>query len=93
MKKTKLKIKVTPRSKNRQITEILEDGTIKIRIKSSPIDGKANHELIEFLSNAFNISRKYISIKSGKSTRRKILMIEGITSREISEIIRKIIKN
>ena len=44
-----IKIRVTPRAKKTEITETLADGTLKIKLKSPPVDGKANEELIKFL--------------------------------------------
>jgi len=44
------KIKVIPNSSKNEIVEKMSDGTIKIKLKAPPIDGKANEELIKFLA-------------------------------------------
>lgn len=78
-KKDYLRIKVLPKSPKNEITEIMADEsgeeTIKIRIKAVPEKGKANAELIKFLSKELNIAKDKISIISGKSDQLKLIKI------------------
>ncbi|MBT6068170.1 DUF167 domain-containing protein [Candidatus Peregrinibacteria bacterium] len=71
-----LRIKVLPKSQKNEITEILEDGTIKIRIKAVPEKGKANQELIKFLSKELEVAKDSISIISGKTDQLKLIKID-----------------
>lgn len=48
--KTHLRIKVTTKQPKTEYVGALDDGTIKIRLKAVPEKGKANEELIRFLS-------------------------------------------
>ena len=68
-------IKVKPNSKEQQIIEE-EDGSLTIRLKSPPVDGKANQELIKVLSKKYNVPKSYIRIKSGASSRQKLIEID-----------------
>lgn len=52
-----------------------EESDLKAYLKSPPIDGKANEELLYLLSRYFNVRRADIKIKSGKSARRKLIQI------------------
>lgn len=74
-----LRIKVIPKSSKNEITEIMEDTegeqTIKIRIKAVPEKGKANAELIKFLSKELNIPKQNIKILSGKTEQLKLVKI------------------
>ncbi len=76
-----IRVKIIPRSPKNEITEIIKDEegeeTIKIRIKAPPEKGKANAELIKFLSKTFNIKRDTISIISGKTDRLKLIKISS----------------
>ena len=45
----KIRVTVKPNSKQQKIEESA-DGTLKIRLKSPPVDGKANQELIKVLA-------------------------------------------
>ena len=71
------KVKVKPNAKQQKITE-QEDGSLIIHLKSSPIDGKANEELIKLLAEELNIPKSYIRIKSGLTSRQKLLEIDDL---------------
>jgi uncharacterized protein YggU (UPF0235/DUF167 family) len=45
-----LAVRVTPRASRNEIVELLDDGTIKVRIAAPPSDNEANETLINFLS-------------------------------------------
>jgi uncharacterized protein (TIGR00251 family) len=72
-----LKIKVIPKSHKNEIVETMgdEEHTVKIRIKAPPEKGKANAELIKFLSKELQTSKANISIISGKTDHIKLLRI------------------
>lgn len=70
-----IKIKVKPNSKQQKIVEE-EDGSLTIQLKSPPVDGKANEELIKVLSKKFSVAKSYIRIKSGASSRQKLIEID-----------------
>ena len=44
-------------------------------MKSPPVDGKANAELIELVAEHFKCSKSVVSIKSGASGRMKLVRI------------------
>lgn len=75
-----LRIKVIPKSSTNEVTEIMKDDsgepTIKIRVKAVPEKGKANAELIKFLSHELNLPKENIEIISGKSSALKLLRIK-----------------
>lgn len=70
-----LKIKVLPKSSRTEITGTLPDGTIKIKLKSPPVDGEANEELIKFLSKHYSVTKKNVIIKKGLKNKNKIIEI------------------
>jgi uncharacterized protein len=67
-----LKIKVKPNSHKQNIQEE-PDGSLIISLKSPPVDGKANEELIKLLAQKFDIPKSQITIKSGSSSRNKLI--------------------
>lgn len=68
-------VKVKPNSKKQSIEEST-DGSLTVHLKSPPVDGKANKELIELLAAKFNVSKSQIRIKSGLSSRNKLIEID-----------------
>ncbi|MFB8788981.1 MAG: DUF167 domain-containing protein [Potamolinea sp.] len=68
-------VKVKPNSKQQNIEESA-DGILTVHLKSPPVDGKANKELIDLLSKKFNVSKSQIRIKTGLSSKTKLVEID-----------------
>lgn len=83
-------VRVTPRMARNQIHEILDDGTIKIRLTAPPVDGKANKELIKFLAEILNVQPSCIDIVAGQTGHDKLITILGLNSEQVQL---KILKN
>jgi len=74
-----LKIKITPNSPKNEIIEHTKD-YMRIRINAVPEKGRANEELIKFLSKHFDIPKSSIILKAGKNSPKKIVEIKGLFS-------------
>lgn len=70
----KISVKVKPRSKKQSISK-REDDTWIINLKSPPVDGKANQELITIIAQEFGVKKDQVRIKSGLSSTNKIIEI------------------
>jgi uncharacterized protein len=70
-----LQIKISPGKPRTEIKEIMENNVIKISISSPPEKGKANKELIKFLSKEFNIQKDNIKITSGQTDKIKLIRL------------------
>ncbi|GAB4182484.1 MAG: DUF167 domain-containing protein [Coleofasciculaceae cyanobacterium] len=68
-------VKVKPNSKKQAIEESA-DGNLTAYLKSPPVDGKANKELIELLAEKFDVPKSQVRITSGLSSRIKWVEIE-----------------
>jgi uncharacterized protein len=69
-----LRVKVKPNSKKQDI-QTAEDGSLIVHLKSPPVDGKANTELIKLLAERFDVPKSSIRIKSGLSSKQKLVEI------------------
>lgn len=69
---TIIQVKVKPNSKHQSIQKAA-DGHWMIHLKSTPIQGKANQELIKMLAQQFNIPKSEVKIKSGLSSKHKLI--------------------
>ena len=76
-------VRITPRTAKNEITEILNDGTVKIRLTAPPVEGRANQWLIDFLAEVLNIKPARIEIISGLTSRDKIVSIMDMTPEEV----------
>lgn len=52
--------------------------SLTVHLKSPPVDGKANEELIKILAKKFNVTKSDIRIKSGLSSRQKLIEIDDV---------------
>lgn len=69
------KVKVKPNAKQQKIAE-QSDGSLNVHLKSLPVDGKANEELIKLLAEKFHVPKSAIKIKSGVASRQKLVEID-----------------
>jgi uncharacterized protein len=54
------------------------DNALLVRLNAAPVDGAANKELIELLSDAFEIPKRDITIVSGERSRTKRVRVDGL---------------
>lgn len=80
-------VRVTPRMARNQIYDILDDGTIKIRLTAPPVEGKANKELIKFLADILEVPASSIEIIAGQSGHDKLLSIFNLDSEQVQQRI------
>lgn len=72
-----IQVKVIPRSSKKEIAGV-EDNTIKIKLTAPPVEGAANEQLIELLSEALNVKKSSIEIVKGDSSRYKTVKIKEV---------------
>ena len=68
-------IKVVP-SSGKQLCTSDKSGKIKCYVKSPPERGKANQELVKFLSKKLGLPQENVYIISGETSRNKRMRIE-----------------
>jgi len=70
-----LTIKVKPNARAASLTR-MEDGSWLATLKSPPVDGKANAELIALVAAHFRCPKAAVTIKAGASGRTKLVRID-----------------
>ena len=78
-----LAVRVTPRASRNEIVEVQSDGTVRIHITSPAHEGKANDELIEFLSDIFGVPKSSIDIVAGANGRDKLITVLDMDADEV----------
>lgn len=71
-----LQVKVKPRARVSELSQAT-DGTWIAKLKSLPVDGKANEELVGLVAEKFQCGRAAVTIKSGASGRTKLVKVEA----------------
>jgi len=69
-----LMIKAKPNSRVSALT-LQDDGTWLAQLKSPPVDGKANAELVALVAQHFGCSKSQVSVKTGAGSRLKRVVI------------------
>jgi uncharacterized protein YggU (UPF0235/DUF167 family) len=70
-----LSVRVESNSRADEIAEILTDGTLYIRLSSSPVEMEVNQSLTDFLSSVLQVPKKKIEIVAGLSGSDKLVSI------------------
>ena len=70
-----IQVKVKPNARTSSF-ETADDGTWLAQLKSPPVDGKANEELIALVARHFECRKAQVTIKSGASGRMKLVRID-----------------
>ena len=70
-----LTVKVIPGSSKTEFREVMGDDVYKIAIAAIPEKGKANIELIKYLSKELKVAKTGIKIISGAGERTKLVKI------------------
>lgn len=70
-----ISVKVITRAKFALVIEDLE-GNLKVKVKSPPINNKANHEVIELLADYYKVPKDQIQIIKGLKSKQKVIRID-----------------
>ena len=72
--RTTLTLHIQPGAKKTEVAGVHGDA-LKIRLAAPPVDGKANAALIEFVAERLGLAKAAVSLKSGQTSRRKVLAV------------------
>jgi len=60
------------------------DGALLVRLNSPPVEGAANAELIQVISDALGVPKRSVSIVSGQRSRLKRIVVHGVTMDDVN---------
>ena len=78
-------VKAQPRSSKSRICGAYNGG-LKVNLKAAPVDDAANEECCELFAKVFDVPQSRVHIVSGRSSRTKSVMIEGVSAEAASLI-------
>jgi uncharacterized protein len=67
----------------------MDDGALKIAVTAPPEGGRANEAVIELLARALSLGERQLGIKRGRSSRAKVIEVEGLTAADIRRRIER----
>lgn len=74
-----IRLHIQPRAARTELAGVFGDA-LKIRLKSPPVDGAANDELVGFLAETLRVPRRVVGLVSGHAGRRKTVHVAGMTA-------------
>ncbi len=80
---TQFKVHLTPRASKAGIGGRHGDA-LKVKVTAPPIDNQANEALVKLLAKNLKVRRGAVRIISGRTSRMKIIQVEGLTPREVN---------
>jgi uncharacterized protein len=73
-----IQVKVKPNARISSLQEPSSDGPWEAQLRSPPVDGKANEELVALIAERFGCRKSAVLIKYGASERMKLVQIKGL---------------
>ena len=78
-----LSVRAQPRSSRAGIDGIVDGAAVKVRIRTAPVDGKANKELVETLADEFGLAKSAVRFVSGETARQKRILLRGVDAARV----------
>lgn len=82
----RIAIHCTPGSKTQSVS-VLPDGGFAVRVTARPEDGKANEAVRRVVAKAAGVPRSAVSVVSGRTSRDKVIAVEGIGKDELRDAL------
>lgn len=82
-------VRAQPRSSRAGVEGVVADA-LKVRLRSAPVDGKANKELVETVADAFDLSKSRVKFKSGETSKTKRIILCGVSADEFETMLKSI---
>jgi uncharacterized protein (TIGR00251 family) len=81
-----LTLHIQPGAKTTEIAGLHGDA-LKLRLAAPPVDGKANEALIRYLADRLGIPKSAILLRSGQTSRRKMLEVTGCKIQNVMALV------
>ena len=81
-----LTVVITPGARKTEIVGPYGDA-LKIRIAAPPSDGKANSQLLRFISAMVGVPLSDVSLIFGQSARRKGILVIGVQPQQVARAL------
>jgi len=78
----KISLRVYPNATRNEVIGFA-DGVLRVKISAPPVKGKANRELLAFLSQLLGISQGALTITKGHTSRNKTVAVDGLSQEEL----------
>ena len=77
-------LRVHPNAAANELVSFI-DGALRVKVAAPPVKGKANKELVAFLSKVLGVSKGSLTIVKGHTSRNKVIAIAGLSQTDVSQ--------
>lgn len=78
----RISLRVSPNAPKNEVVGF-SDGILRVKIAAPPLKGKANRELVAFLSRLLGVSQSSLAIIRGHTSRSKTVAVSGLSQQEL----------
>ena len=82
--KVRLVVQVQPNASQNKLVRF-ENEVLHLEIAAPPVKGKANQELIKFLSAILEVNKTNLAIEKGATSKRKVIVVTGLTRDQVAK--------
>jgi uncharacterized protein YggU (UPF0235/DUF167 family) len=82
-------VRVTPRASKNEISEILDDGTLKVRLTTGASEAKTNQALIDLLVEILFVQAGNLEIVAGVEGNDKLVTIRDLDAATVQQRLLK----
>jgi uncharacterized protein len=80
----RLRLRIVPNAKRSEVVGPHGDA-LKLKIAAPALEGRANEELVDFLSVKLGVPRRSIVLVGGEKSRDKVIEVEGMEEDAVRE--------
>ncbi|MHB1699840.1 MAG: DUF167 domain-containing protein [Acidobacteriaceae bacterium] len=70
-----LEVKAVPHARSSEVSELMANGSLKIKVVAAPEKGKANEEVCAVLAAYLNVPKRNVEVVLGHASRQKRVRI------------------
>ena len=82
MLKTTISVRVRPNAARNEVVGVT-DVIYLVKVSAPPVKGKANNELVAFLSRLLGVSKSQVNIIKGYTSRSKVIALDGLSQEDV----------
>ena len=79
-----ISVRVHPNAATNEVVGFT-DGVLRVRVSAPPVKGRANKELLSFLSQILDVGKSKVRIIKGHKSRNKMIDVDGVSQQDIME--------
>ncbi len=80
----RISLRVYPNAARSEVVDFT-DGVWRVRVAAPPVKGKANTELLTFISQILGVGKNSLTILKGHTSRSKVIAIDGLSREEVRQ--------